>query len=98
MDGWIGKSKQSFIKTWGPAIRTIDNDKNGEVLIYADQVYAKPNNQNSSDMIASNYWNYTYVYIDKDGKIESWRKEKQVYPPQQISAINLLGTNVVGVK
>lgn len=98
MTDWVGKSKQSLIKSWGPAIRAINNGENGEILIYADQVYANQNNKYNSEETISNYWNYTYVYINRQGKVESWRKERQVYPPQQISAVSLLGKYVVSVK
>lgn len=98
MEAWVGRSKQSFIKTWGPAIRTLNNDKNGEILIYADQVYASSNNQRASQTAASNYWNYTYVYINNEGKVSSWRKERQAYPPQQITVVNLLETNAISSK
>lgn len=98
-ENWVGKTKQNFIKNWGPAIRTLDDEKSGEILIYADQVYANNNNRHSnSELSDSNYWNYTFVYVNKEGKIASLRKEKQVFPPQQINAVDLLGKNSISAK
>ncbi|KFF06227.1 hypothetical protein [Flavobacterium reichenbachii] len=97
MDGMVGKTKQNFIKTWGPAVRVLNNDQEGEILIYADQVYVKSEN-NSFEMAHSNYWNYTFVYVNKEGKIASYRKEKQVFPPQQISAGDLIKSNAISAK
>ncbi|MEO8238670.1 MAG: hypothetical protein ABI793_06860 [Flavobacterium sp.] len=98
MDTWVGKTKQSFIKSWGSPVRTLNNDKNGEILIFADQVYAISNHQHSSTMAGSYYWNYMFVYVNTEGKVASWRKEKQVFPPQQINAGELTGTNSLSVK
>ncbi len=98
MNAWVGKTKQSFIKSWGSPVRTLNNDTNGEILIYADQIYANSNNQRSSTMAGSNYWNYMYVYVNSEGKIATWRKEKQVFPPQQINAGELTGTKSLSVK
>lgn len=98
MDVWVGKTKQSFIKSWGSPVRTLNNDTNGEILIYADQIYANSNNQHSSTIAGSNYWNYMFVYVNSEGKIATWRKEKQVFPPQQINAGELTGTKSLTVK
>jgi len=98
MEGWVGKPKKSFIKSWGTPIRTLDDEKKGEILIYADQVYANSNNQHSSGMVGSNHWDYTFVYINPDGKIASWRKEKQVFPPQQINAADLIVAKSISAK
>lgn len=98
MDTWVGKTEQSFIKSWGLPIRILNNDKKGEILIYADQVYANSNNQHSSTIAGSNYWNYMFVYINTEGRVASWRKEKQVFPPQQINAGELISTSSLSVK
>jgi len=98
MDGWVGKTEQSFIKSWGLPVRILNNDKKGEILIYADQIYANSNNQHSSTIAGSNYWHYMFVYINTEGRIASWRKEKQVFPPQQINAGELIRTSLLSVK
>ncbi|MBF4516230.1 hypothetical protein IRZ71_07750 [Flavobacterium sp. ANB] len=99
-DKWIGQTKRSIMKSLGAPVRTLNNDTNGEILIYADQVYTNSENQNGSTMVGSNYWKYTFVYINNEGKVSSWRNEKQEYPPQQIDAKKLIGVddNMVSVK
>ncbi|MRX41065.1 hypothetical protein GJU43_17405 [Flavobacterium sp. LC2016-23] len=97
MDSWVGKTKQIFIKNSGPPVRTFRND-DGEILLYADQVYKKADNTNGSPMTASNYWEYLFVYINNEGKVTSLRKEKQNYPPQQIDASLLKNTNSISAK
>lgn len=98
MDGWIGKTEKSFIKSWGLPVRILNNDKKGEILIYADQIYTTSNNQHSSTIAGASYWNYMFVYINTEGRVASWRKEKQVFPPQQINAGELTSTNSISAK
>ncbi|RUT71634.1 hypothetical protein D0817_02800 [Flavobacterium cupreum] len=97
MDSWVGKTKQTFIKDSGPPVRTFRND-DGEILIYADQIYKKADNTNGSPMTASNYWEYLFVYINSEGKVTSLRNEKQNFPPQQIDATLLNLTNSISAK
>ncbi|TEB43840.1 hypothetical protein D0809_13175 [Flavobacterium circumlabens] len=97
MDSWVGKTKQIFIKTLGPPVRTLQN-ADGEILIYADQVYKKADNTNGSPMHASNNWEYLYVYVNNEGKVTYLRNEKQNFPPQQIDASLLKGTNAISAK
>jgi len=92
-DKLIGQTKANILKNLGDPVRTLNNDKNGEILIYADQVYSNYENQNGSAKTGSNYWKYMFVYINNDGKVSSWRNEKQEYPPQQIDANKLIGNN-----
>ncbi len=63
-DNWVGKTKQNLIKTWGSPIRVFDNSTDGEILVYADQIYNE-SNRGDSRAAGSSYWNYTYIYIDK---------------------------------
>lgn len=84
-DQWIGESKKNFIKVWGPPIRTLNIGDEGEVLIYGEQVYENANNQEGSRIAGPNYWNYTYVYANKEGKIYSYKTEKQQMTPQEIA-------------
>lgn len=97
MDSWVGKTKQIFIKTLGPPVRTFHNAE-GEILIYADQIYKKADNTNGSPMTASNYWEYLYVYVNSEGKVTVLRKEKQKFPPQQIDVSLLKGANSISAK
>jgi hypothetical protein len=84
-DKWIGQSKKNLIKSWGTPIRSIDNAEQGEVLIYGEQVYANVNNEEGSRIAGPNYWDYTYVYVNKEGKIYSYKKDKQQHTPQEIA-------------
>ncbi|MNR28105.1 hypothetical protein D3C85_1454140 [compost metagenome] len=84
-DKWIGKTKQNLMKTWGTPIRIFDNSTDGEILVYADQIYDE-SNRNYSREAGSSYWNYTYMYVDKSGKVSSFRNEKQNYPPQALDS------------
>lgn len=98
-DKLIGQTKNKVMKSLGTPVRTLNNDKNGEILIYANQVYTMSDNQNGSTMVGQNYWKYMFVYINSQGKVSSWRNEKQEYPPQQIDANKLIGVdNAVSVK
>ncbi|MFH6997266.1 hypothetical protein ACHRVZ_04980 [Flavobacterium sp. FlaQc-57] len=83
-ENWVGKTKNSLIKNWGPPVRYMDDGKKGEVLVYAQQIYANSGNVEGSRIAGPNYWSYSYVYVDKDGKIYSYKNEKQKSPPQQI--------------
>ena len=84
INGWVGKSKQNLIKSLGTPVRTFNTDKDGEILIYADQIYANSDNVNGSRIAGPNYWSYMYVYVDNAGKIYSCKNEKQKFPPQEI--------------
>ncbi|WP_428231741.1 hypothetical protein [Flavobacterium sp.] len=84
-DKLIGESKKNLIKIWGPPIRTLNNAEQGEILIYGEQVYANAKNEEGSRMAGPNHWNYTYIYANKDGKIYSYKTEKQQHTPQEIA-------------
>ncbi|WP_394776807.1 hypothetical protein [Flavobacterium sp.] len=84
-DKWIGQSKKNLIKFWGTPIRTLSNSDQGEILIYGEQVYENANNAEGSRIAGPNYWNYTYVYVNKDEKIYSYKTEKQQHTPQEIA-------------
>ncbi|KAF2327377.1 hypothetical protein [Flavobacterium daemonense] len=96
-DKWVGKSKQNLIKSWGTPIRTFDNSTNGEILVYADQIYEKQKDHDSR-IAGTAYWNYVYVYVDKAGKVVSYRNEKQNYGPQSIDSNKLAGMNLLTAK
>ncbi|MEZ0130374.1 hypothetical protein AB9T88_11685 [Flavobacterium sp. LBUM151] len=84
-DNWIGKSKNSLIKSWGPPVRVIQDTENGnQILIYGDQIYTDQNSSNSS-LAGPATWNYVYVYANKEGKIYSWKTEKLQLRPQEIA-------------
>ncbi|MCC9019034.1 hypothetical protein [Flavobacterium lipolyticum] len=84
-DQWIGQSKKNLIKAWGPPIRTLNHPNHGEILIYADQVYANTDTSEATRIAGPNYWNYTYIYTHKDGKIYLYKTDKQQQPPQTIA-------------
>ncbi|WP_426486010.1 hypothetical protein [Flavobacterium sp. 2] len=96
-DKWIGMTKQSLMKSWGTPVRTFDNAADGEILVYADQVYEKGENEDSR-IAGPLHWNYTYMYVDKTGKITSFRNEKQNYSPQSIDSDKLAGMSLLTVK
>jgi len=84
-DKLIGESKKDLIKIWGTPIRTLSNAEQGEILIYGEQVYANANHEEGTRIAGPNYWNYTYVYVNKDGKIYSYKTDKQQHTPQEIA-------------
>lgn len=90
----VGTSKTKVLKTLGAPIRTLDNKQNGEILVYADQVFVK----DGAQIVESNYWNYNYVYVNKEGKVTSTRQEKQNYPPQAIDSVKMEGLNLLTYK
>jgi hypothetical protein len=96
-DKWVGKTKQNLIKTWGTPIRVFEDSKSGEILVYADQIYDE-SNRNYSRAAGSSYWNYTYMYIDKMGKVSSFRNEKQNYPPQTLDSDKMSTMNLLTAK
>lgn len=90
----VGESKSKVLKTLGNPVRTLDNNQNGEILVYADQVFAG----DGTSLAGSHYWRYNYVYMSKEGKVTLTRQEKQNYPPQAIDSQKMEGLNLVTVK
>lgn len=84
-DKWIGDSERNIIKTWGPPVRIINNGDQGEILVYAEQIFTNDNNDQGSKIAGPNYWDYIYVYANKDGKIYSYKNDRQQLPPQAIA-------------
>jgi len=93
MDSWLGSTKQQLIMSWGPAARTSSDGANGEILVYARQVYRAPQNStfysdngssSTSYSPGVNYWDYSMFFINSEGKIYHWLKQRQQIPPQQI--------------
>ncbi|KAF2341517.1 hypothetical protein [Flavobacterium tistrianum] len=93
----VGESKSKVLKTLGNPVRTLDNNQNGEILVYADQVFDKDNSE-GSQIAGSHYWRYNYVYVNKEGKVTSTRQEKQNYPPQAIDSVKMEGLNLLTSK
>lgn len=77
LNTWIGSSKYNLIQSWGPPSRTADDGNGGEVLIYADQVYAPE--------LHLNYWNYKMMYAHPNGIIYHWRTSRKEIPPTQVN-------------
>lgn len=96
-DKLVGKTKQNLIKTWGTPIRVFDNNTDGQILVYADQIYDESNRHDSREA-GSSYWKYTYMYVDKNGKVSSFRNEKQNYPPQALDSDKLATMNLLTAK
>lgn len=98
METAIGENKSKLIKTWGSPVRTLADNENGEILVYADQVFLNENHSEGPRIAGQNYWNYNYVYVNKEGKVTSTRKEKQNYPPQAIDSQKIQGMNLLTAK
>lgn len=94
-DKWIGESKQKLIKEWGFPFRIFQDNYGNEIFLYADQVFI---DDNDSGMAGPSYWKYNYMYVNKEGKIFSWRDEKQKFPPQGIEAKNVIGLSTESAK
>lgn len=94
MTASVGQTKSKLIKIWGTPVRTLSNNQEGEILVYADQVFV----DSDSRMAGQNYWNYNYVYVNKEGKVTSTRQEKQNYPPQAIDSQKISGMNLLSVR
>jgi hypothetical protein len=80
MDSWMGNNQHNLILSWGPPARTTSDGDNGQILIYANQFYYAQWNMT--------VYNYRMFYVDKDGKIYSWRTEHGQVPPEQMD-VNL---------
>lgn len=91
----VGEAKSKVLKTLGNPVRILDNNQNGEILVYADQVFTE---DGTTSLAGSNYWRYNYVYINKEGKVTSTRQEKQNYPPQAIDSQKMQGLNLITAK
>ena len=97
MIGWVGETKQKMMETLGPPIRTLHNNNDGEILVYAEQVFINSDSRGST-IAGPNFWNYEYMYVNKEGKIFSYRNEKQKYPPQAIDSQKIMSMNLLTVK
>ncbi len=95
MTASVGQTKSKLIKAWGTPVRTLPNNEQGEILVYADQVFT---DSNGPKMAGENYWNYNYIYVNKEGKVTLTRKEKQNYPPQAIDSQKISGMNLLTSK
>lgn len=95
---FAGETKSKLIKTWGTPVRTLSNNEDGEILVYADQVFVNEDHSDGPKMAGNNYWNYNYVYVSKDGKVVSTRYEKQNYPPQALDSQKITGMNLLTAK
>ena len=90
----VGETKSKVLKTLGSPVMTLDNKQDGEIFVYADQVFSKKGTR----LAGSHYWHYNYVYISKEGKVTSKRQEKQNYPPQAIDSIKMEGLGLLTSK
>jgi len=79
MDSWVGGTKQEIILEWGPPDKIFNNSPDGQILIYAKEVYI-PNYSGR----AIDFWQYKYIYVNNEGQIYSWKIENKQVPPQQM--------------
>ncbi|MBS1671330.1 MAG: hypothetical protein JST94_07750 [Bacteroidetes bacterium] len=99
MNSWIGHTKRDLIMQFGPPSRTADDGANGEIVVYAKQVYipsmhlsglATPDANGGvytspgTNTPSQNYWQYTMYFINTDGKIYHWLIQRQSVPPTQV--------------
>lgn len=88
----MGHSKQDLIMKWGPPARYTSDGGNGEILVYAKQVYLPPSSSSfytpgtvtTSYDQGLNYYDYTFFYVNTNGNIYHWLTQRQSIPPQQI--------------
>lgn len=90
---WIGKTKQDVVKTLVIPIRVFEDTPDGQTLVYADQFYDQLK-RNDLRQVGVIYWKYTFIKIDKTGKVSSLRNEKQNYPPQSIDSDKIAQMNL----
>lgn len=76
MSSWVGDTKRNLILKWGPPAKIASDGGDGEILIYASQVYIP--------QYKMNYWDYKMFYANISGKIYHWRTERKNIPPTQI--------------
>ena len=88
MNGWVGKTKEQLYKTWGQPERTVDNGKDGIILIYSAKadLYEAPGMYYSNEGDGYNrverppqktvqYTKLKLFYINPSGVITSWKME-----------------------
>ena len=96
-DKWMGETKNNLIRNWGSPIRTFNNAEYGEILVYADQIFVTDNSKDLG-LAGESYWNYNYLYVNKEGKIFSKRSEKQNFSPQEIDSQKMMSMNLLSAK
>lgn len=79
MNTWIGSSKASLYRSWGPPSRNVNDGNGGEIAIYENSSsgtinngFINPNQNNIQTFSTSNTITTTkqkMMYIDKNGKI-----------------------------
>ncbi len=80
MNAWVGLTKQQLILSWGPPSRIASDGGNGEILVYANQLYSPGVNGTG----AFSYLNYKYMYVDSSSKIYHWLVKIEQIPPTQV--------------
>jgi hypothetical protein len=96
MDSWIGSSKKDLIMSWGPPDRIASDGGDGEILVYAKQVYVPAqtgistvgsdgNVHTSSGTPSRTYWDYKLFYINKNSIIYHWLTRRESVPPKEIN-------------
>lgn len=98
MNNSVGETKAKLIKTWGSPVRTLADNQDGQILVYADQVFMNEDNPDGSRIAGQNYWTYNYIYVNKEGKVTSTRQEKQNYPPQALDSQKMEGMKLLTSK
>ncbi|MFB9079516.1 hypothetical protein ACFFLS_06490 [Flavobacterium procerum] len=92
---WVGQTKQKMITKFGTPLRTLTDNRDGEVLIYAEQFFVTNEGQNGSRIAGPSYWNYNYIFVNKEGNIYSWKSEKQKFPPQTIDSKKMIAISAL---
>lgn len=87
MQSYMGHTKGTVIRNFGPPAAVTSNGDGGEILIYAVQniIYTPPGGYPygvpQHDRV---YWNYKMFYIGKDNCVYHWRIDKMEVPPGQV--------------
>jgi len=75
MTSWLGNSKKNLVLKWGPPKRIASDGGNGEIYIY----------ETNSMFYNTVRYNHRMFYVDKGGKIYSWRTATGPVPARQIN-------------
>ncbi len=87
MNACLGLTKQELVLQKGPPVLKTDDGNGGEIYVYAKEIYMPASNYGVY-LQAVHYWDYRFLYINKQGIIYHWLVKKEQIPPSQLN-INL---------
>ena len=75
LNTYINHDKHELVMSLGPPARIASDGADGEIYIYASSfVY-----------FSTTWYDYKMFYINRAGKIYTWRTSREQSPPQQIN-------------